>query len=294
MSGEFVHSVWTTYAGSSPSLPSPPPALSLSVAALCLVGGVSTAGRVRRRRRRSAELLGTVAGTGARSGAGALKTLRVTGVRRLPAREAAAMAGAVALGTGLVGGPAGCLVGVVAAYGVRRLLRDRKARWGTAARSYVNKKGKGESASAGSSVTGQLPITAELLAACLAAGSRPGEAAGAVGGSVGGPLGEGLVRASAELRLGGDPVAVWARLGELPGAAELARCLERAATTGVPAVEPVGRLAAECRARRARAATERARRAAVLVTGPLGLCFLPAFLLAGVVPVVIGLARSLL
>ncbi|URN12780.1 type II secretion system F family protein [Streptomyces radiopugnans] len=143
-------------------------------------------------------------------------------------------------------------------------------------------------------MTGQLPITAELLAACLAAGSAPGEAAGAVGGSVGGPLGEGLVRASAELRLGGDPVAVWARLGELPGAAGLARCLERAGTTGVPAVEPVGRLAAECRAQRARAATERARRAAVLVTGPLGLCFLPAFLLAGVVPVVIGLARSLL
>ncbi|WP_410537406.1 type II secretion system F family protein [Streptomyces sp. KL2] len=143
-------------------------------------------------------------------------------------------------------------------------------------------------------MTGQLPITAELLAACLAAGSAPGEAAGAVGGSVGGPLGAGLVRASAELRLGGDPVAVWARLGELPGAAGLARCLERAGTAGVPAVEPVGRLAAECRAQRARAATERARRAAVLVTGPLGLCFLPAFLLAGVVPVVIGLARSLL
>ncbi|WP_308314718.1 type II secretion system F family protein [Streptomyces sp. CNQ085] len=143
-------------------------------------------------------------------------------------------------------------------------------------------------------MTGQLPITAELLAACLAAGSGPEEAAGAVGGSVGGPLGERLVRASAELRLGGDPVAVWTRLGELPGAAGLARCLERAGTTGVPAVEPVGRLAAECRARQARAATERARRAAVLVTGPLGLCFLPAFLLAGVVPVVIGLARSLL
>ncbi|WP_338018084.1 type II secretion system F family protein [Streptomyces taklimakanensis] len=138
-----------------------------------------------------------------------------------------------------------------------------------------------------------MPIIADLMAACLTAGSGPREAAGAVGGAVGGPLGEGLVRASAELRLGGDPAVVWGRLGELPGAAELARCLERAGTAGVPAVESVGRLAAECRARRARAATERARRAAVLVTGPLGLCFLPAFLLAGVVPVVIGLARSL-
>jgi hypothetical protein len=32
----------------------------------------------------------------------------------------------------------------------------------------------------------------------------------------------------------------------------------------------------------------------VLVTGPLGLCFLPAFLAVGVAPVVMGLAGSLL
>ncbi|MGK5447477.1 type II secretion system F family protein [Streptomyces radiopugnans] len=291
MNGEVVHSMWTTCAESAVSLPSPPlPVLSLSAAALCLVGGVSAADRVRRRRRRSVELLGAGVGVGVE----VRKVLRVAGARRSPVREAAAMAGAVALGVALAGGPAGCLLGVVAAYGVRRLSRDRRARENAAKRAYTGKSNESESLKAGVSVTGQLPITAELLAACLAAGSAPGEAAGAVGGSVGGPLGEGLVRASAELRLGGDPVAVWARLGELPGAAGLARCLERAGTTGVPAVEPVGRLAAECRAQGARAATERARRAAVLVTGPLGLCFLPAFLLAGVVPVVIGLARSLL
>nr|WP_245769965.1 type II secretion system F family protein [Streptomyces radiopugnans] len=273
------------------SLPSPPlPVLSLSAAALCLVGGVSAADRVRRRRRRSVELLGAGVGVGV----GVRKVLRVAVTRRSPVRGTAVMAGAAALGVALVEGPVGCLLGVVAAYGVRRLSRDMRARGNAAKRAYTGKSDESESLKAGASVTGQLPITAELLAACLAAGSAPGEAAGAVGGSVGGPLGEGLVRASAELRLGGDPVAVWARLGELPGAAGLARCLERAGTTGVPAVEPVGRLAAECRAQRARAATERARRAAVLVTGPLGLCFLPAFLLAGVVPVVIGLARSLL
>jgi hypothetical protein len=31
----------------------------------------------------------------------------------------------------------------------------------------------------------------------------------------------------------------------------------------------------------------------VLITGPLGLCFLPAFLVIGVVPVVVGLAGQL-
>jgi hypothetical protein len=41
----------------------------------------------------------------------------------------------------------------------------------------------------------------------------------------------------------------------------------------------------------ARAAAERA---AVLIAGPLGLCYLPAFLCLGIVPVVAGLAGELL
>ena len=38
------------------------------------------------------------------------------------------------------------------------------------------------------------------------------------------------------------------------------------------------------------AAEARAQRAGVLIAAPLGLCFLPAFLVLGVAPVVIGLA----
>jgi pilus assembly protein TadC len=37
-----------------------------------------------------------------------------------------------------------------------------------------------------------------------------------------------------------------------------------------------------------------ARRAAVLITAPVGLCFLPAFVAIGVLPVVIGVAGGLL
>jgi pilus assembly protein TadC len=140
----------------------------------------------------------------------------------------------------------------------------------------------------------RLPLSAELLAACLAAGASPMAAADAVGGSLDGPLGEGLRRAASELRLGGEPSAVWGRLGELPGAAALARQLELADTTGIPAVDAVTHAAAERRSRRVRQAQARIRRAAVYITGPLGLCFLPAFLLLGVAPVVIGLAQSLL
>jgi pilus assembly protein TadC len=119
-------------------------------------------------------------------------------------------------------------------------------------------------------------------------------AARAVGEALGGPVGERLARGAAEARLGGEPADAWRALAALPGAAPLARLLGRADESGVPAAAPVARLAAEARAARARAATERARRAAVMVTAPVGLCFLPAFIAIGVLPVVIGLADGLL
>ncbi|KIF75104.1 hypothetical protein QR77_16630, partial [Streptomyces sp. 150FB] len=90
------------------------------------------------------------------------------------------------------------------------------------------------------------------------------------------------------------PADAWGRLAEIPGAADLARCLERSWSTGAPAAEPVARLAGTLRAERARRAAAGAQRAQVLITGPVGLCFLPAFLALGVAPVVIGLAGGLL
>ncbi|MFE9217096.1 type II secretion system F family protein [Streptomyces lavendulae] len=140
----------------------------------------------------------------------------------------------------------------------------------------------------------QLPFAADLLAACLAAGAGPVEAAEVVGESLGGPVGERLALAGAELRLGGEPGTAWGRLARIPGARGLAECLERAARTGAPAAEPVSRLAAGLRADRSRRAVAAAQRAAVLVTAPVGLCFLPAFLAIGVAPVVIGMASGLL
>lgn len=138
------------------------------------------------------------------------------------------------------------------------------------------------------------PFAADLLAACLAAGAAPVEAAEVVGESLGGPVGERLALAGAELRLGGEPGSAWGRLAQIPGARALAECLERAARTGAPAAEPVSRLATALREDRARQAGARAQRAAVLVTAPVGLCFLPAFLAVGVAPVVIGMASGLL
>ncbi|MFD5518848.1 type II secretion system F family protein [Streptomyces sp. NPDC127066] len=180
----------------------------------------------------------------------------------------------------LIGGVVGVLVGLAAGFGVRWWLRRRNP----ASREECDV----------ASAARQLPLAADLVGACIAAGASPVAAAQAVGEALGGPVGERLARGAAEVRLGGEPVDAWRRLASLPGAQGLARLLERAGESGVPAAVPVGRLAAEARAGCARTATARARRAAVMVTAPVGLCFLPAFLAIGVLPVVIGLAGGLL
>ena len=257
---------------------------ALLLAGGCVSAGVPLPGRSARRVRSRARALWE--GADPAAGRPAPRRTRKAWpawARRRELREGAAALGLLAFGAGALGGAVGGLVGLAGAYGVWRWLRTRTGGGERAA-------GEAEERAAAR----QLPLAADLLAACLAAGSSPGRAAEAVGGALDGPLGERLTRAATELRLGGEPAAVWGRFGELPGSAGLARCMERAGTTGVPAVEPVTRLAAGLRADRAREGAERARRAAVLVTGPLGLCFLPAFLAVGVAPVVVGLAGALL
>ncbi|MFE5814114.1 type II secretion system F family protein [Streptomyces sp. NPDC056479] len=187
-----------------------------------------------------------------------------------------------AAGWALVGGAAGLVVGLVVAAGLWVWRRRQKA-----VGAGVEEVDAGE-------VARRLPLAADLLAACIAAGAGPVIAAQAVGEALGGPVGDGLARGAAEVRLGGEPGEAWQRLASMPGAGALARLLERADVTGLPAAGPVARLAAEARAEWTRAATERARRAAVMVTVPVGLCFLPAFIAVGVAPVVIGLAGGVL
>ncbi|MDT0439669.1 type II secretion system F family protein [Streptomyces doudnae] len=226
----------------------------------------AAARRDRRTRRRLAALM---TGVRARDG-GAWAPVRERARRWAPP---VAVAGA---GWVLVGGVPGLVTGLAAAVALR---------WWRARRT-----AGGPPAGDAGEAADRLPLAADLLAACIAAGAGPVAAARAVGEALGGPVGDALARGAAEVRLGGAPAEAWQRLGSLPGAAGLARLLERAGESGSPAAEPVARLAAGARAEWARAATARARRAAVLVTVPVGLCFLPAFIAVGVLPVVIGLA----
>ncbi|MET7697652.1 type II secretion system F family protein [Streptomyces sp. NPDC005485] len=234
-----------------------------------LVQSLLAARRERRVRRRLAELLASEIA----APAGRHFEARGLARRWLP------LTGAVCAGWVLLGGFAGILVGLAAGLGIRWWQRRRPAP--------VEEYDAAQAAR-------QLPLAADLVAACIAAGAGPVVAAQAVGEALGGPVGERLARGAAEVRLGGEPAEAWRRLASIPGAGPLARLLERAGESGVPAAGPVARQAAEARAAWGRTATERARRAAVLVTAPVGLCFLPAFLAIGVLPVVIGLADGVL
>ncbi|MEU3352339.1 type II secretion system F family protein [Streptomyces sp. NPDC037389] len=269
--GVVVHSLW---------------AVVLAAIATVCVAALGRGARGRRTvRGRLVTLLGShgpAAGEAA-EGEGRSRSRSRRAVSGLDGRVAVAAAVTVGIaGLGLVwlvAGVTGCVAGVAAACGVWRWCRKAEEAEGKVRAEEVGR---------------QLPLAADLLAACLAAGAGPREAAEAVGGSLGGPVGSRLAQAAAEVRLGGDPGTAWGRLGGLPGAAPLAGCLERAQATGVPAVEPMARLAARLRAAQGRSAAMRARRAGVQATAPLGLCFLPAFLTVGVVPVVVGLAEGLM
>ncbi|MFB8001664.1 type II secretion system F family protein [Nocardia sp. NPDC056000] len=139
--------------------------------------------------------------------------------------------------------------------------------------------------------------TFDLFAACLRAGLPAAAAAGAVAPGAGEPLGSVLRRAAELLALGADPVAAWEQAAAGcadEGVAALARMARRSARSGAGLATAVGELAEQRRGAVEDAAAARAERAGVLIGGPLGLCFLPAFVCLGIVPVVIGLASYVL
>lgn len=127
----------------------------------------------------------------------------------------------------------------------------------------------------------------DLLAACLRAGLPVPTAIQAVG------IRE-LSQVSDLLRLGADPATAWAPALGQAATAPLARAAKRTARSGAALARQTAELAGRTRAEAADQAEAKAQKAAVAVAAPLALCFLPAFLCLGVVPVVLGLADQFL
>jgi pilus assembly protein TadC len=139
-----------------------------------------------------------------------------------------------------------------------------------------------------------LPLAADLIAAGLRAGAPVDRAVAAVSEAIGGPLGERLATVSRSLRLGAEPAEAWAHLSTVAGAERLVGAAIRAAASGAALAGALTRLADDLRADRTVATEAAARRAGVLIVLPLGLCFLPAFILAGLVPVIVAVLGDVL
>ncbi|SEQ31586.1 type II secretion system protein F (GspF) [Lentzea xinjiangensis] len=127
----------------------------------------------------------------------------------------------------------------------------------------------------------------DLLAACLRAGLPVPTAIRAVAITE-------LDQVADLLGLGADPVTAWAAALDRPATAQLARAARRTARSGSALAAQAAELAGRTRAAAVDDAEAKAQRAAVAVAAPLALCFLPAFLCLGVVPVVLGLAGQIL
>jgi Flp pilus assembly protein TadB len=180
---------------------------------------------------------------------------------------------------GLIGAWWGIGVGAAAAVGTERFLRRREP-------PAVRRERL--------AATADLPLGADLLAAALRAGAPVDRAVAAVAEALGGPLGERMRRTARSLRLGAGATEAWAHLGEVGGAERLVAAAIRSSASGGALAGALGRLADDLRADRAVAAEAAAQRAGVLIVLPLGLCFLPAFLLAGLVPVLIAVLGDVL
>jgi pilus assembly protein TadC len=190
---------------------------------------------------------------------------------RSPVRIVAAAA-ALVTATAVLGGVAGMTVGLVAAAAVAAVparTRPAKVR------------------------PDDVPVVIDLVAGCLDAGTGLPDALDAAA-VAGGDVIRGLCHeVAASLRAGVLPAEAWRSWLTDPWLAPAARTAVRTTQTGAAAAEDFRRTANRLRARRQSAAQHRVRQASVWLVVPLGLCFLPAFVLLAVVPLVVGLLPSL-
>jgi hypothetical protein len=153
-----------------------------------------------------------------------------------------------------------------------------------------------------------VPVILDLLDAACAAGSSVPGALDAVGYAVGGVRGRVLVDAAASLTLGARWPEAWTRTaaalaagrgpdGTRSAPADLgpvADALRAGWEDGVPPGAALRAAAGTLRRERHASALEAAARLGVRLVLPLGLCYLPAFVLVGLVPVIVSMAAGVL
>lgn len=199
----------------------------------------------------------------------------------LGARQRGLAAVALAAAVAVWGGQLGALAGAVAvgAGGLAFVLLGRVA--------------SADSARREAALASSLPQACELMAVAVEGGLPLRAATEAVAATFDGPLGEALSGVVAKVRLGMPEGDAWAELGSDTALEAVARELSRVSTTGLGAARVLRELAGDARRVEASAALVRARRVGVRSVLPLMACFLPSFVLLGIVPVIGGIVNSL-
>ncbi len=188
----------------------------------------------------------------------------------------ATLAGAAAWA--FVGGPVGLVAAAAAALVAWRVLGHAESPTAKRRRAELER---------------DLPAAVHLLGACLAAGAATARALADVADALPGAVAEELSLIRRRLELGVDPLAVWRDVAEHPQLRSLGMAMARAHRSGASVAATVESLAAELAAQSRARTDELARTVEVRAAAPLGACFLPAFVLLGVVPMVVGVFAAM-
>lgn len=141
-------------------------------------------------------------------------------------------------------------------------------------------------------IAAQLPGALDLMVAALEVGRPPSVALGLAADATYDPLGSELGQLASRLAVAGDPLAVWSSVLDDPALAPVGRAFRRAETSGMPVAQVICGVADELRRERRACRREDSRKVAVRTAAPLGVCFLPAFFLIGIVPTIMGAFHS--
>lgn len=179
----------------------------------------------------------------------------------------------------LLGGAPGAVAAVVCLVVVPRALRRLESRGTRDTREALER---------------QAPLLADLLSATLAAGATMRDALQVSSEAVGSPSRESIGPVVVAIDLGADPATAWTTVGVPDAHRAIVDAVARAQDSGAPISVLLARVADDLRRERRREVEVAARSAGVRAVAPLAACFLPAFLLVGVVPVVASLAGGLL
>ncbi|MEK0371763.1 type II secretion system F family protein, partial [Corynebacterium mastitidis] len=134
----------------------------------------------------------------------------------------------------------------------------------------------------------------DLYAACVAGGLNPAQAAAVVSRCGRAGAREAWRSVACLLAMGVPPERAWRDAASVPGMADLARLACHSHHSGARFAHAAAEIAERLREQGEDRATATAERTGVLIAAPLTLCFLPAFFLLGLAPVVIGVAREIM